>query len=190
MSLTTLKSLDAEIRQLEARKKLVEKRDGDVPKAIAVLQRYAGVLTVAQRRKIAGIAGEPVADINRSDAGPEQVRGVKRGLRRGVKLGAVAPKYRIPSGAEWTGRGRMPTAFVEWLGTGEGKEWQKANPGEKAPLITARKPRKASAQSSRGGAVARSSRTGGSSKAVTSAKKAVKKSTASSGRKRKKSKAS
>lgn len=42
-----LESLNAEIKQLEAQKKLVEKRDGEVPKALAVLQRYAKVLTPA-----------------------------------------------------------------------------------------------------------------------------------------------
>lgn len=58
MALTTLKSLNAEIKQLEAQKRLVEKRDGEVPKALAVLQRYAKVLTPAQRRQVGKIIGE------------------------------------------------------------------------------------------------------------------------------------
>ncbi|WP_256359909.1 MULTISPECIES: hypothetical protein [Xanthomonas] len=41
MPLITLKSLNAEIKQLEAQKELVEKRDGEVPKALVVLQKYA-----------------------------------------------------------------------------------------------------------------------------------------------------
>lgn len=43
MALNTVKSLDAEIKLLEAQKKLVEKRDGEVPKALAVLQKYSKV---------------------------------------------------------------------------------------------------------------------------------------------------
>ncbi|EMT5436510.1 histone-like nucleoid-structuring protein, partial [Stenotrophomonas maltophilia] len=53
MAFTTLQSINAEIKQLEAQKRLVEKRDGEVPKAIAVLQKYAKVLSPAQRRQVA-----------------------------------------------------------------------------------------------------------------------------------------
>jgi len=60
MAFTTLKSLDAEIKQLEAQKKLVEKRDGEVPKALAVLQEYAKVLSPAQRRQVAKLIGESI----------------------------------------------------------------------------------------------------------------------------------
>lgn len=36
----------------------------------------------------------------------------------------VKPKYRLPGGITWTGRGRTPKAFMEW---------QKANPGKDYP---------------------------------------------------------
>ncbi|UQY89712.1 hypothetical protein LQE85_12025 [Stenotrophomonas rhizophila] len=42
---------------MEAPKKRVEKRDEEVPKALAVLKRYAKVLTPAQRRQVAKIIG-------------------------------------------------------------------------------------------------------------------------------------
>ncbi len=60
MALTTLQSINAEIKQLEAQKRLVEKRDGEVPKAIAVLQKYAKLLSAAQRRRIAKLIGEAI----------------------------------------------------------------------------------------------------------------------------------
>ena len=105
MALTTLQSIDAEIKQLEAQKKLVEKRDSEVPKAIEVLQRYAKVLTPAQRRKLAKISGSELdADAAKAPARASRAR----------KIGKVAPKYRLPSGETRTGRGRTPIAFAAW----------------------------------------------------------------------------
>lgn len=127
LALTTLKSLNAEIKQLEAQKKLVEKRDGEVPRALAVLQRYAKVLTPAQRRQAAKIIGETVeAPSGRTAATP-------KGPLKGRKLGSVAPKYRLPSGETWTGRGLSPKTFTAWAKSGEGRAWLKAHPESKFP---------------------------------------------------------
>lgn len=127
MALTTLKSLNAEIKQLEAQKKLVEKRDGEVPKALAVLQRYAKVLTPAQRRHVAKIIGETVeAPSGRTAAAP-------KAPLKGRKLGSVAPKYRLPTGETWTGRGLSPKVFTAWAKSAEGRAWAKAHPDAKFP---------------------------------------------------------
>lgn len=127
MALTTLKSLNAEIKQLEAQKKLVEKRDGEVPKALAVLQRYAKVLTPAQRRQVAKIIGETV------DAPSGRTAATPKGPLKGRKLGSVAPKYKLPTGETWTGRGLSPKAFSAWAKSAAGKAWAKANPDAKFP---------------------------------------------------------
>lgn len=127
MALTTLKSLNAEIKQLEAQRRLVEKRDGEVPKALAVLQRYAKVLTPAQRRQVTKIIGEAVEVPSGRTATAS-----KRPLK-GRKLGSVAPKYRLPSGETWTGRGLSPKAFSAWAKSAAGKAWAKANPDAKFP---------------------------------------------------------
>ncbi len=127
MALTTLKSLDAEIKLLEAQKKLVEKRDGEVPKALAVLQKYAKVLSPAQRRQVAKLIGESI------DAKPERAPKAATGPLKGRKLGKVAAKYRLPSGETWAGRGLTPKAFATWAKSAEGKTWAKANPGAKFP---------------------------------------------------------
>lgn len=147
MTLTTLQSIDAEIKQLEAQKKLVEKRDSEVPKAIEILQRYAKVLTPAQRRKLAKISG--------SELGAEAAKAPAR-TSRARKGGRVAPKYRLPTGETWTGRGRTPVAFVAWEKGAEGKAWRKANEGGRFPAIDGApaKPsaRTASTKASRGAA--------------------------------------
>lgn len=127
MALTTLKALNAEIKQLEAQKRLVEKRDGEVPKALAVLQRYAKVLTPAQRRKVAKIIGETVMVPSGRTAT------ASKGPLKGRKLGSVAPKYRLPNGETWTGRGLSPKAFSAWAKSAAGKAWAKTNPDAKFP---------------------------------------------------------
>lgn len=127
MAFTTLKSLDAEIKLLEAQKKLVEKRDGEVPKALAVLQKYAKVLSPAQRRQVAKLIGETI------DTQPARAPKAGTGSLKGRKLGKVAAKYRLPTGETWAGRGLTPKAFIAWTKSAEGKAWSKANPGDKFP---------------------------------------------------------
>ncbi|QWF18163.1 H-NS family nucleoid-associated regulatory protein [Lysobacter capsici] len=126
MALTSIQSINAEIKQLEAQKKLVEKRDSEVPKAIEILQRYAKVLTPAQRRKLTKIAGDELG---------AQGRQASAGAKRPRKIGTVAPKFRLPTGETWTGRGRTPIAFAAWEKGAEGKAWRKANEGGRFPAI-------------------------------------------------------
>lgn len=137
MALTNLKSIDAEIKQLEAQKKLVEKRDSEVPQAIAVLQKYARVLTAAQRRQIAKLVGsagdaEVVAPVRAAKPSKSSAKG--RTLRK------VAPKYRLPTGETWTGRGLTPKVFTAWAKSAEGKAWSASNVGENYPAASSVKP--------------------------------------------------
>lgn len=41
--------------------------------------------------------------------------------------GVVPPKFQIPSGETWAGRGQPPKTFTIWSGSAEGKAWHKAN---------------------------------------------------------------
>ena len=127
MALTTLQSINAEIKNLEAQRKLVEKRDGEVPKALAVLQKFAKVLSPAQRRQVAKLIGETLDDK------PARAPKAAPASRKGRKLGKVAPKYRLPTGETWAGRGLTPKAFAAWAKSAEGKAWAQANPGSKFP---------------------------------------------------------
>lgn len=121
----TPKAIDAEIRRLEARKELLAKRDSEVPGAIEVLTRYAAVLSPVQLRKIARIAGQ----------GQDQAP-AKKATKKAKKAGSVVPpKYQIPTGEKWSGRGHPPREFKAWAATAEGKAWRKANPDQKFPLI-------------------------------------------------------
>jgi len=120
----TSKAIDAQIRRLEAHKGLLAKRDSEVPGAIEVLNRYAAVLSPVQLRKLAKIAG-----------GQDQAP-AKKTAKKAKKAGSVVPpKYQIPTGEKWSGRGHPPREFKAWSGTSDGKAWRKANPDQKFPLI-------------------------------------------------------
>lgn len=137
MALTTLRSLDAEIKQLEAQKKLVEKRDSEVPQALAVLQKYSRVLTAAQRRQLAKLVGSAGDD---DAVASVRARKPSKSPAKGRTLGKVAPKYRLPTGETWTGRGLTPKVFAAWAKSAEGKAWSAANVGEKYPAASSVKP--------------------------------------------------
>lgn len=137
VALTTLKSLDAEIKQLEAQKKLVEKRDSEVPQVLAVLQKYSRILTTAQRRQLAKLVGSA----GDADAvAPVRAAKPSKSSAKGRTLGKVAPKYRLPTGETWTGRGLTPKVFTAWAKSAEGKAWSAANVGEKYPAASSVKP--------------------------------------------------
>lgn len=127
MSHATVKSLNAEIKLLQAQKALVEKRDGEVPKALAVLRKYSAVLTPAQRRQVAALIDVPLSQTMHAKEKASE------GPLKGRKLGKVAPKYRLPSGETWTGRGLAPKVFTAWAKSAEGKAWIAANAGERFP---------------------------------------------------------
>lgn len=53
---------------------------------------------------------------------------------RGAKPGTVvAPKYQLPTGETWAGRGQPHKAFSAWSNTAEGRAWRKANKDQKFP---------------------------------------------------------
>ena len=86
------------------------------------------MLSAVQRRKVARIIGE-VVDV----AKPAKAA---RAKKQGRKLGPVAPKYQLPTGQTWSGRGRTPVAFAAWEKGAEGKAWRKANGDAKFPAAS------------------------------------------------------
>ena len=139
MSFETVESINAHIKELEKQKKLIELRDEQVDKVLAVLNHFASVLTPEQRRKIVKAAGatKSVAAPTTKRAGKTTATKTvaKKAARKGRKLGKVAPRYQIPGGLTWTGRGMTPNAFAAWSSTAAGKAWHKANPDEKYPGV-------------------------------------------------------
>ncbi|HDS1579878.1 TPA: H-NS histone family protein [Stenotrophomonas maltophilia] len=131
MSLTSVQSIDLQIEQLMARKRLVEARDEEVDQALAVLQKYAEVLTAAQRRRVVQLVVDGVA------VSTPTLPGKRPHPNKGKVLGTQAPKYRLPTGETWSGRGHTPRTFVAWASGAEGKAWLKSHPGEKFPPVSA-----------------------------------------------------
>lgn len=54
----------------------------------------------------------------------DKVRGAKKVGKQSQEKGSVQPKYELPTGEKWSGRGRTPIAF---------QEWKKANPDHEYP---------------------------------------------------------
>lgn len=121
---TTSREIDMQIRRLQERKALIAERDSAVQPAIETLIKYADVLTPAQRRKVARL----VADDGIQQAMPNRAK--KAPKKAAAK---VAPKYQLPTGELWSGRGRMPNAFATWARSRAGRSWAKENPDAKFP---------------------------------------------------------
>lgn len=64
---------------------------------------------------------------------PRRAADASKGPLKGRKLGSVAPKYRLPTGETWTGRGLSPNVFTAWPKSAEGRAWTKANPDARFP---------------------------------------------------------
>lgn len=96
-----------------------------------------GVLTAAQRRQLAKLVGSAGDD---DAAAPMRAAKPSKSSAKGRTLGKVAPKYRLPSGETWTGRGLTPKVFTAWAKSAEGKAWSAANVGEKYPAASSTKP--------------------------------------------------
>ncbi|WP_414608928.1 hypothetical protein [Stenotrophomonas pavanii] len=57
MAFISLKSVNAEIKRLEVQKTRLERCDGEVHKAFAILQRYVKLLTQSQRKTVIKVLG-------------------------------------------------------------------------------------------------------------------------------------
>lgn len=77
----------------------------------------AGKITTAEARAL-------ISALSKGFEKPARKTAKKASKLKGRKLGKVPPKYQLPSGKTWTGRGRMPVEFAEW---------QKENPGKDLP---------------------------------------------------------
>lgn len=122
MGLTSIQEINAEIRRLEAQKKIVATRDREIGRALAILSKYADVLTTTQRRQATKIAN-----------GNKVAKSSALSKKAGRKLGKVPPKYRLPTGETWAGRGLTPKVFLAWEKSPEGKAWSRANAGDRFP---------------------------------------------------------
>ncbi|WP_081974626.1 H-NS family nucleoid-associated regulatory protein [Novilysobacter arseniciresistens] len=133
-----------------------------------ILDTYMRFLTQAQRNSLMGMlqakgAVAPKSTATKTNAG---------------KKFKVEPKYQLPTGETWTGRGQGHKAFIAWSATPEGKAWHKANPDEKYPAYPfggASKPAKAAKKAAKKASKASKATKGVKRAAKGPAKKARKK---------------
>lgn len=132
-----------------------------------VVGAYAPFLTQEQRKELSSAL--------RGTGGSGGMPGKKAGGKSG---GTLTPKYQLPTGETWAGRGRAHGAFTAWSRTAEGRAWHKANPDQKFPAY----PFNAAGKAARGKKVAKKSNRA-TAKRAAPAKKGVRKTAKRSGRK-------
>lgn len=112
------KKLEREIARLER-----EAAKGKFPEVMATLNDYAKHFSESQKRRI-------VASLGLDDVAAAPT---KRGGKGKGSAGTVPPKFMLPDGTTWAGRGVVHKAFAAWERSAEGRQWRKDNPGEKWP---------------------------------------------------------
>ncbi|MCO7473034.1 H-NS family nucleoid-associated regulatory protein [Stenotrophomonas maltophilia] len=127
MSTRTLKDIAAEKAKaqallakldLEAQEIVQAEAGASFPTVVELLQTFGQHYTLKQKNEISALLGL------RGKATEKAAPGTKKSL---------APKFQIPSGETWAGRGKQPKNFQPWLETAEGKAWAKKHPDEKYP---------------------------------------------------------
>ena len=113
MATQSLKSIETQIKKLEARAQALRQKD-----------RKPAIATIVQQMKTHEISIAEIAEaLERSSGlrrGPPRERPAGSGQARKA---AVAPKYRNPeTGATWSGRGRSPHWILEAEQSGAGRE--------------------------------------------------------------------
>lgn len=112
-------AVDAANAKLHAAK---EKSAGlEISSAITTLTSYSQYVSAEHKKEIADLLGLGV--------GAKRAKGAST-KGSGVKL---PPKFQIPNGDKWVGRGALSKSFKEWAESAEGKKWRKDNPGQDWP---------------------------------------------------------
>lgn len=116
------KKLEREIARLER-----DAAKGKFPEVMATLNDYAKYFSESQKRRI-------VASLGLDDvAAAPTKRGAKSAAAGKGNAGTVPPKFMLPDGTTWAGRGVTHKAFAAWGRSAEGRQWRKDNPGQKWP---------------------------------------------------------
>lgn len=109
-----------ELKKLEQQEREERKSEADsaYSNILGLLEEFGSFFELKQRNEIVRQAG-----------------GSKKVTNNNTGRQEVLPKYELPSGDTWTGRGRTPNAFVAWAESEAGKKWLEANPDQKWPPI-------------------------------------------------------
>jgi len=88
---------------------------------VAKIQKHGDLFSTAQRNRIQRALGVPSAT---KKAGGSKESG-----------GTMTPKYLLPGGDAWAGRGRVKSSYLQWEKSAAGKAWKKLKPRtERFPL--------------------------------------------------------
>ncbi len=114
MATQSLKSLETQIRKLQARAQTLREKD-----------RKPALAAIVQQMKTHEISTSEIAEAFEKSSGarrgPARDKEASAGVGRARK--AVAPKYRNPeTGATWTGRGRTPRWILDAEQSGGGRD--------------------------------------------------------------------
>jgi DNA-binding protein H-NS len=116
------KKLEREIARLER-----DAAKGKFQEVMATLNDYAKHFSESQKRRI-------VASLGLDDVPAAQTKRAAKSASAGKgSAGTVPPKFMLPDGTTWAGRGQIHKAFAAWGRSAEGRQWRKDNPGEKWP---------------------------------------------------------
>lgn len=115
------KKLEREIARLER-----DAAKGKFPEVMATLNVYAKHFSESQKRRI-------VASLGLDDASAAPAKRTTKATSGKGSQTTIAPKYILPDGTTWAGRGQTHKSFAAWGRSVEGRQWRKDNPGEKWP---------------------------------------------------------
>lgn len=118
------KKLEREIARLER-----DAAKGKFPEVMATLNDYAKHFSESQKRRIVASLGLDDVAIAPAKRG---AKSAAAGTGKG-SAGTVPPKFMLPDGTTWAGRGQVHKAFAAWGRSAEGRQWRKDNPGQKWP---------------------------------------------------------
>lgn len=110
-----------ELEKLEQQEREERKSEADSAYStiLGLLEEFKPFFDVRQRNEIARQAGNSKKTTSSNTSTRSE----------------VLPKFQLPTGETWSGRGRTPTAFVAWAESEKGKKWIEANPDQKWPPI-------------------------------------------------------
>lgn len=112
MATQSLKSLETQIRKLQARAQALKEKD-----------RKPAIAAIVRQMKAHEISAAEIAEAFEKSSGTRRGPARQPTANAGRTRKAVAPKFRNPeTGATWTGRGRTPRWILEAEQSGAGRE--------------------------------------------------------------------
>ncbi len=117
------KRKEAEAAEVRVTNLLKATVDDTVQGIVATLKENFEYLSRANRNAIMR-ALEPVGAVQK----PGKSTSNKKAKAKAGGGASFTPKYSLPNGDEWAGRGQIKASYAAWEKTPEGKKWRKEHP--------------------------------------------------------------